>query len=248
MRFRTDEEPDPTEERPFWRQPAWQLSAVFVLLVLLAGIVTVVIGLPDSREHDSTRTAKGPLTTPLTDGATRPPGCVTDDRDQQPPSQPSDDITWRPLNGTKIPLSPSAGPLQQHGTMLWCFAHTPMGAVMAANIIPRHMSGADWRQVTEQQVVADTQREVFVARRSSITTTTVQYTANSPAGFMVVAYSPESATVRLLIRQPGAEYVATDLTLAWDNGDWKLQVLSGGELYTAVRPVAATTGFVLWKV
>jgi hypothetical protein len=245
MRLRSNS--DPLDDRPFWQQRGWQLSAVFFGLVLCAGLVTLVVGLPDSNAQ-KTRATTGPLTTALPRGTTRPAGCGTDDSNQQPPSQPPADVTWRPMNGANIPLSATAGPTQQFGPILWCFAHTPMGAVMAASIIPRHMSGADWRAASDQQLVAGIGREVFEARRASITTGTPQYTANTPAGFQVVTYSPQTATVRLLIRQSAAAYVSADFTVAWDNGDWKLQPLSAGELYTPVTQVTALAGFVMWKV
>lgn len=234
------------DERPFWKQRGWQVSAAFLGLVLVIGIIGIVAGPPtDSDARNSV--ISGPLTTALPPGATRPAGCSTDDSDQEPPSQPPGDVTWRMLNGARIPVSAAVGPRSEHGTLLWCFAHTPMGAVMAANIIPRHMSGADWRTALDQQLVAGISRDVFEAKRDSIKTGTPQYTANSPAGFMVVTYSPEAATVRLLIQHAASGFVKTDLTVVWENGDWKLQPQSGGQLYTTVTPAATPTGYVMWK-
>ncbi|WP_245908246.1 hypothetical protein [Pseudosporangium ferrugineum] len=119
---------------------------------------------------------------------------------------------------------------------------------MAANVIPRHMSGADWETVTVQQVVAGTDRDVFVARRSSMPAVSAQYTASSLAGFMLVEYGPEKATVRLLIRQAATLYVRTDYTVVWDGGDWKLRPYEGGELHSQVTEVAGNGGFVMWTV
>ena len=237
-----------SEDQPFWRQRGWVLSAGFLGLLLLAGATAAIVGLPEADVVDTSHAGTGPLTTPLPSGMTRPAGCSTDDHDQQPPTEPPADIMWHLLNGANIPISATAGPVRQFGTILWCFAHTPMGAAMAVNIIPRHMSGDDWRTAADQQIVAGVQRDVFEARRASITTTKSQYTANSPAGFMVVSYSPEEATIRLLIRQSAAAYVVTDLTVVWDNGDWKLMPLSGGQLYTPVTQASAAAGFVMWKV
>jgi len=245
MRFRRNS--DPLDDRPFWQQRGWQFSAAFFGLVLCAGLVTLVVGLPDANAQKN-GAATGPLTAALPPGMTRPAGCRTNDSNQQPPSRPPADITWQPMNGATIPRSATAGPTQKSGTILWCFAHTPMGAVMAASIIPRHMSGADWRVTSDQQLVAGIGRDVFEARRASITTGTPQYTASSQAGFQVVAYSPQTTTIRLLIRQSAADYVSADFTLDWDNGDWKLRPQTTGELYTPVTQVTALAGFVVWKV
>ncbi|MFI7602619.1 hypothetical protein [Actinoplanes sp. NPDC049681] len=236
------------DDRPFWQQRGWQLSAAFLVLVLCSGVVTALAGVSGGGSDGERAAAAGPLGAGVADGQSRPAGCRTDDADQRPPQRAPDDVTWRPLNGAKIPVSPSAGPVQESGTVLWCFAHTPMGAVMAANVIPRHMSGAEWKTVTEQQVVAGVDRDVFVARRSSLPVSSTQYTANTLAGFMLLSYAPESATVRLLIRQSPAVYGTADFDLAWDGGDWKLRPLSGGELHTPVTAVTANGGFVMWKV
>ncbi|WP_198348093.1 hypothetical protein [Plantactinospora sp. KBS50] len=162
--------------------------------------------------------------------------------------RPPADVTWRQLNGAGVPLSASAGPLRTTGAVQWCFAHTPMGAVMAANVIPRHMSGAEWRSVTAQQVVPGIDRDIFVAMRSSQQDAPVRYTANSLAGFLLMSYASDLATVRLLIRQVPATYGVTDYTVQWQGGDWKLRPLAGGDLHTPVTPVPDATGFVLWAV
>jgi hypothetical protein len=68
------------------------------------------------------------------------------------------------------------------------------------------------------------------------------------AGFRVMSYSPETATIRLLIRQPTAELAATSLTVTWNNGDWKLQPSSDGQLYGTVAAVPNADGFVMWSL
>ena len=210
MRIRRDR--PPMDDTPFWKQRSWQLSAAFGVLVILAGLVTAVVGLPDLAGGGRPKDVAGPLTTSLPAGSARPPGCHTDDSDQKPPSRPPDDITWKPLNGANIPMSATAGPMLRYGAVLWCLAHTPMGAVMAVNIIPRQMSGVDWQVAADQQLIDGPMRDVFVARRSSIAATTPEYTANSPAGFRLLSYSPQVARVSLLIRVSPTEFASTELT------------------------------------
>ena len=247
MRHRS--ESGEVDDRPFWQQRGWQWSAAFVAVVLCMGVVVAFSGGPDAAAKSAEQpTETGPLSGGVGPDGSRPGGCHTDDTDQAAPVRPPSDVTWRPLNGANIPLSASAGPVQTSGPVLWCFAHTPIGAVMAANVIPRQMSGNDWRTVTEQQVVPGIARDVFVAMRSSQPQAPQQYTASSVAGFMLVSYSPDTATVRLLIKQLPALYGVTDFTVAWDGGDWKLQALSDGDLHTQLTAVTANGGFVMWKV
>ena len=245
-RFFSDDADDDPEERPFWQQRGWQVSAAFFAVMLVAGTVIALGGGPDAEAEPVA--AAGPLSGGITLDGGRPAGCRTDDSAQSTPVRPPDDVTWQPLNGSSVPLSASAGPLRSSGPVMWCYAHTPMGAVMAAHVIPRHMSGKEWRTITDQQVVPGVGRDIFVAMRSSLEDVTPQYTASSLAGFVLMSYSPEAATVRLLIRLGPAGLGVTDYALAWSGGDWKVRPLSSGDLHTPVSPVPAATGFVLWPV
>jgi hypothetical protein len=236
------------DDRPFWQQRGWQVSAVFLVLVVCAGGATVLTGGPDAGDGVERTAAAGPLSSGVGPDGSRPGGCRSDDSDQEPPAAPPKDVTWQQLNGGRIPLSPTSGPLMTSGALLWCFAHTPMGAVMAAHVIPRQMSGSDWETVTDQQVVPGISREIFVAMRSSDRGAPPQYTSRSLAGFMLLTYSPDEATVRLLIKDTAAVYGIADYTVAWTGGDWKVQPLSDGNLHTPLKVVTANAGFVMWKV
>lgn len=232
------------EQKPFWRHRRWQWSAAFVALAVCVGLVAALGGADNASSGDAT--ASGPVIGDLGPDGSRPQGCRTNDSNERIPTTAPRDITWRPLNGADTPVSASAGPLKSTGPLLWCFAHTPMGAVMAAHVIPRHMSGPDWRTVTRQQLMPGFGRDYFEAMRETMPETGAVQTTNSMAGFLVVRYSAATATIRVLIRQATVMYVSMDYTVDWDGVDWKLRPLSIGGLYTRVTPVVSLTGFVLW--
>jgi hypothetical protein len=108
------------------------------------------------------------------------------------------------------------------------------------------MSGPDWRTVTHQQLVPGFGRDYFEAMRESLPERGQVQTTNTLAGFLVLTYSPTTATVRVLVRQATATYVSADYTVDWDGVDWKLRPLSIGDLHTRVTPVLSPVGFVLW--
>ncbi|BFU43970.1 hypothetical protein [Krasilnikovia sp. MM14-A1004] len=238
---------DDRDDRPFWKQRGWQLSAGFLAVVLVFGVFAALGRHAEPRGAAETAPMVGPLTESLNPGRTRPDGCDTDDSDQSPPTEPPGDVTWRPLNGGSVPVSASAGPLRDDGPVLWCFAHTPRGAVLAATVIPRQLSGPRWRAVVAQQVVPGNPRDMFAAMRASIPDTPPQYIARTLAGFLLQDYSPEQATVRLLIKDGQGQYTRVDYTMAFAGGDWKIQPLSGGDLYSAEAPVPDPAGFVMWR-
>ena len=244
----TDDAPstpdEENENQPYWRQRRWLVSAVFLGVVLLVGVVAIVVG---GGPTGSAPAVAGPVIGELGPDGARPQQCRTDDSDQRVPETAPRDVTWWPLNGAQTPRSASAGPLKSTGPLRWCFAHTPMGAVMAANVIPRQMSGPDWRLVLDQQLVPGFSRDYFEAMRESLTDVGTTRTTTSLAGFSVVTYSPETARIRILVRLATASYAAADYTLDWDGVDWKVRPLNAGGLHTEAIAVFSLAGFVLWK-
>ncbi|MEV6949696.1 hypothetical protein AB0N07_48935 [Streptomyces sp. NPDC051172] len=242
----------PEPSGPYWKQRSWQTSAGFLALVVLVGVFVALTSDGDGGRAGAAPSA-GPLTTATArDG--RPKGCRTDDSagDALPKSAPKD-ISWQALGIARVPVSASAGPTRTSGVMRWCFAHTPVGAALAATVIPSQMSGSGWRTITDQQVVAGSGRDLFAFQRSTVAdvdsaaesgdTSTASY-----AGFAVTSYTGTDAGVRLLLRT-GQGYASTVVLLRWSGGDWKVVPDDSGSLHTTVANVSGNTnGFVLWGV
>ncbi|WP_031134227.1 MULTISPECIES: hypothetical protein [Streptomyces] len=251
---------------PYWRQRGWQVSAAFLgVVVLLSGIVALTAGRGTADDRAGAPPSKGPLSgsPAMRDG--RPDGCRTDDGGGDVmPTAPPGDVDWRTLGVTRVPVSASAGPTLTQGPVWWCFAHTPAGAVLAAHIIPSHMSGPDWRTVAQEQVVPGRGRDLFVFKRSTVRddapgggrdtgsgsspdTGSGSSSVASYAGFSVPAYSGRAATVELLLKTAQG-YATTSVSLRWSGGDWKVQPSDNGALHTPVKAVQGTNGHLLWGV
>ncbi|MFJ9538294.1 hypothetical protein ACIRPX_13630 [Streptomyces sp. NPDC101225] len=235
---------------PYWKQRSWQLSAGFLGLVfLVGGISTLTSGHGGGGGSATAKASDGPhISTVTKDG--RPAGCSTDDSagDTVPKAAPKD-IRWRTLGVARVPVSASAGPTRFDGELWWCFAHTPDGAVLAANVIPSQMSGSQWRTITEQQVVAGRGREMWEFQRATVQNVDSAADTDAPVasyvGFSVKSYTSKAASVRLLIK--GSQgFAATTIDLRWNGGDWKVLPDGGGALHSSVSSVTNTNGFVLW--
>ncbi|MEU4088482.1 hypothetical protein [Streptomyces aureus] len=239
------------ESGPYYRQRSWQLSAGFLAVVaVVGGVVTLLSGPDTTAAHASGAATAGPLAGPAAkDG--RPRGCRTDDATgAELPKKAPGDVGWRTLGVARVPVSPSAGPTRIQGALWWCYAHTPTGAVIAAHVIPSQMSGSDWRTVTEQQVVPGRGREMFEFQRATVQSTDGRDSGTavaSYAGFSVSSYTGTAATVRLLLKSAQG-YAATDISLRWSGGDWKVRPDDNGSLHSPVSAVQSTNGFVLWGV
>lgn len=239
------------ESGPYWKQRSWQASAGFLALVVVLGVITTVTSGSGSGDDAKAPASKGPLSGTVTIKDGRPGGCRTDDSagDAIPTSVPKD-ISWHTLGIGRVPVSASAGPTRIQGAVWWCFAHTPMGAVLAATDIPTQMSGAQWRTVTDQQVVAGQERELFVFQRTAVPDTAGSDSApttSSYAGFQVTSYTSEAASVVLLIKNDQG-YAKTTVYVRWSGGDWKIQPDSSGSLYSQLASEQSAVGYTLWGV
>ncbi|WP_338017753.1 hypothetical protein [Streptomyces adustus] len=239
------------ESGPYWKQHNWQLSAGFLgLVVLLGGFVALTSG--GDGDGASAAASDGPLSAGAAPKDGRPDGCRTDDSagDALPTSAPKD-ISWHTLGVARVPVSASSGPTRTTGPLRWCYAHTPVGAALAATVIPSQMSGSGWKTVSRQQVVAGRGRDLFEFQRSTVPN--IDSVEQSPglavgtyAGFAVTAYTGRAAQVSLLIRT-GQGYAQTTIVLRFSDGDWKVVPDGDGSLHTSVTTVQGNpSGYVLW--
>ncbi|MDX2938951.1 hypothetical protein [Streptomyces ipomoeae] len=244
-------------EQPFWQQRGWILSAGFLaVLLVLAAFFAVT---KDDGEQ-SARASGDPSPAPTStsdsgagDGGSRddrPAGCRTDDSDTAKPTKAPKDFYWK-ANGTGlVPVSKTAGPLKFDGPVWSCFAHTPMGAVMAVHSITDHLSYKGWRKVVEKQVVPGEGRDALVATRSQEADqpTTGSPDAGGYAGFTVLSYNADQATVMVLVRGMGdGGYGSASVSVHWQDGDWKLAPDPDGTVYSGMAQIDGTDGFVTWE-
>ncbi|CAL9580961.1 hypothetical protein SUDANB140_05038 [Streptomyces sp. enrichment culture] len=253
---RARREPWAEEQGPYRMQRGWQLSVGFLaLVVLVSGVVALTPDREAAGDRANPAAGAGPSSGNPTTESGRPTGCRTDDGagDELPTAAPKD-VEWRALDGAEVPVSASAGPLRTDGPLWRCFAHTPVGAVLAAHVIPSRMSGPHWRAVTEAQLVAGRGREMFVCRRSAAVGSdtdaasrrrTGRSTVASYAGFSVLSYSREEASVELLLKGEQS-YASTTVALRWSGGDWKVEPLGSGAPYSPVEKVQGTGGRLMW--
>jgi len=240
------------ETGPYWKQRSWQASAGFLgLVVVLGGVTALTSGSGTGGDRVKASASNGPLSATSVKKDGRPNGCRTDDSagDAIPTSVPKD-ISWRTLGIGRVPVSASAGPTRIQGDVWWCFAHTPMGAALAATVIPSQMSGSQWRTVTDQQVVAGKGREMFVFQRTVVPDTDSSNSApstSSYAGFQVTSYTSRAATVELLIKNDQG-YAKTSIDVRWSGGDWKIQPDGSGGLYSQLASAQNVVGYTLWGV
>jgi hypothetical protein len=241
-------------EQPFWQQRGWILSAGFLLVLLVLAVFTMAT----SGDEDPAGASADPSPTPsATHGSgggsgsdARPAGCRTDDSDQAKPTAAPADFSWKADGTGLVPVSKTAGPIKYDGPVWSCFAHTPMGAVLAAHSITDHLSYPGWRKVVERQVVPGAGRDALIASRSQEDDkpTSGKADPGGYAGFSVLSYNKKEATLMFLLRGPNSgTYGSASVTVRWKDGDWKLAPDPDGTVYSGMAQVSDTQGFVTWE-
>ncbi|MEU1603147.1 hypothetical protein [Micromonospora matsumotoense] len=223
---------------PFWTERGWILSVAF-----LAGMGLLAAGAWLSGSAGGT--GVDPVArTAVAQVAQCPPRPVV----AAGPAVPPDDVAWRTLDGgDRVPVSATQGPSRTADGVLGCFAHTPIGAVLAAHAVPTQLAGATWRTVADRQVLPGPGRDVLVARLEAAAGVVTSRGGGSYAGFTVARYAADAARVQLLVKTGAGGYVATLVELRWDAGDWKVVPSRAGVVYASIGTVTGSAGYTLWR-
>ena len=156
-------------------------------------------------------------------------------------------VRWSGFYGVELPVSAQAGPYDTSGGMAAGFAHSPLGALLAAVNIgvranaqwgPRIFTAVIRGQVTGPDaaaLLAGCQAAYDQAAQSG------QVTGGQPLGtvdvteqaFRWVAYTPAAAILDLVSAGPGSNgatvRASVQMEVVWDGGDWKVIAPPGGD-------------------
>ncbi|KLL10915.1 hypothetical protein [Protofrankia coriariae] len=172
------------------------------------------------------------------------------------------DLTWLDFHGFALPVSPAAGPRILADDRASGFAHTPLGAALAAiHVVFRTdaIVGAYIFEPTiaEQATGAD-QPALLTRTRIAAARYTIPDRLTGRFSDPIFRY----AGVRFDVAAPDRVvlYVATDavdstgttgyaamrIELRWERGDWRIVVPPGGNWETVITRIASTAGFQLF--
>jgi hypothetical protein len=230
--------------------------AVMTVVVLGAGLTLVVTARPSG----SGATAGRPV-------PSVPPATLTAPASQGRPQLPQVSLAglrWSDFYGVELPYSPQAGPHDTRGGLAAGFAHSPLGALLAAvNIAVR--ANAQWgpaifgpeirSHVTgpgAAALLAGCQASYDQASQSE------HVTGGQPLGdvdvaeeaFRWVAYTPATAVIDLVSAGPGSQgtivRVSIQLTTLWHRTDWMLVVPQGGDWRNSASALASLAGYTVF--
>jgi hypothetical protein len=227
--------------------PVVWLVAFAAVVVVAAVVLIAVLGGDDTDPGAGPSSTTGPSTPTSTSGVSEPLPTT-------PPSSAPQDVTWALVGQTAVPTSAAAGPDTVAGGTASGFAHTPVGALVAAAQISARAAfsaGRDsWEPTIERQFVPSDDRDRLVAALEAAgDTPAAPGELSQIAGFQYLSYSPDTAVIGLAMRAPSAgtpRYHVLTLTVVWRDGDWRMVAPPGGAWTSVNRVATDLTGVVEW--
>lgn len=122
--------------------------------------------------------------------------------------------TWVSTNGGWMgPVSKTAGPMAK-SSIENCFEHSAEGGLYAAT----------WAYIQMVESPKDYMPTIVGPGADALRELRMKDTKTAPvlhiSGYRYISYTPERATVRLLIKTPSATYWSADIVMEWHDGDW----------------------------
>lgn len=229
-----------------WTRPGFLIAAGLIALAVIGGVVVALA--PDG---DDPEPGPEPSTAPATATAT---GAGPAALPTTIPTVAPDGVTWQLVGQAAVPVSATAGPSRVADGVAAGYAHTPVGALIAAAQISTragYAAGEDsWAPTIDRQFVASADRDrLLAALRNVGDSPSAPGELSQIAGFQYLSYTPDSAVVGLVYRAPAAgsaRYHVLTLTLVWRDGDWRMVAPPGGAWTSVNRQAADLTGVVEW--
>lgn len=234
------------------RRPAVVVGAIVVLAVGI--LVGVVIG---SRGDDTPVSPGTSATAAVVSGSATASLSAQETTSGLPSIDNRDVEMYDYLGGLRLPRSPTAGPRTMEGDLASGFAHSPLGAVLAAvNIAYRtapNLGAPVYEPTISSQVVGVDKPALLAAARrdgSGSVPKPGQRIAGSDSsldGWRVDSYSPDQVTMHYLISQVSENgdlvSAAVQVYLRWIDEDWRVIAPAGGDWASAGGPARDTSTY-----
>jgi hypothetical protein len=240
--------PDYATPRPP-RRIALLITAAVTLII---GSVVFLILFP----HTNTPNANpsGPTSSQATNTNPANNSANNSAADDTLPSSAPTGITWKLVGQVAVPFSATDGPHNVSAGTATGYAHTPIGALIAAaqiNTRAGYSAGTDsWEPTLQHQFVPSADRDALLQllRQTKADGQPVAAPGQLAqiAGFRFYSYTPQTATLALALRSPSGAYALITLTVQWRDGDWQMVAPPGGHWTSVVTRPNDLTGVIPW--
>jgi hypothetical protein len=227
-------------------------AAAVAAILLAAGLAFALTGRPPA-----SRPPAAAATAPASPAGTAGPG----QGQGQVPRVSLASVRWSSFYGVELPVSAQAGPSGTSGGFAAGFAHTPLGALLAAvNIGVR--ANAQWgprifTEVIRRQVTGPDAAALLAACQAAYdqAAQSAQVAGGQPLGtvdvteqaFRWITYTPAAAILDLVSAGPGdggaTVRASVQVEVVWDGGDWKAVAPPGGDWGNSAAELFSLAGY-----
>lgn len=237
----------------FWRPITIAAGVALLIVLLLLGFVFLGNSGKSlraaSQPAPASTSANNGTATPTTTATTTSSGCSLPPGNQTIPELTPQRIRWSIYETVALPVSKTAGPQKLNGDIARCYAHDPLGALIAATQLSARLVLSPSTDVAAQQVVPGPGQSAFIAQdKQAIKTQGSAVPGNYAqfAGFKYVTYTPALAVIEMATQGSNGAYQATTVTVSWVDGDWKLVLQPNGATSPNTLPLSSINGYSTW--
>lgn len=218
-------------KRWFW------VAVTTVSLFFLLGVILF------PRGEERTPSSAAPSSSsaqPVLDSGCAGAGASDDEsvRDRKPK-----DTQWVTTDsGWVAPEAESIGPLVD-SPLRSCFEHSAEGALYSSAWTLVQINDPEVRDIALDELLTGPGHE---AAKKSLRDSKTRHGESSfhIAGYRYLSYSPQRATIQLMVQTSSGDYRSMDMVMVWENNDWRLHVPQN--VKNSISRVTDTSRFIVW--
>lgn len=235
---------------PGKRWTLW-VSSILVATVIAASLVVLFWPRPgtDQPSADGSATAgTSAQQQPANEDECEP--AAWDDSDIMPPT----DLTWTSVAGNQWPMSATTGPTRTIDGLAGCFAHSPIGAALAAVNLTQSLRTADQdtaHDILAAQYVDNDGRRIAADDIDTYFPQQPQESRQFGAvvGYTFVGYTDTIARVVLVEKWPQrVQFTGYTVTVQWSGDDWQVLLDASGQPSPDGEITIDPEAFTYWEV
>lgn len=243
---------DDVRQNP-WTRPGFIAAALVVAIVLVLGTFLAVRAASTNDPGPTTLNAGEPTASAepdpeATEATTDPSVCGLEGVELEGTVTATPIAEWSLIGTTAAPSVEGAGPgVVEESGLRYCFARTPEGAVLAAaNMLALGEEQSVREGFIEHLVASGPGRDAFRESSRDPDATSSQVRVQT-AGFNLLEYTGDTATVDLAIRTSNDTVGAVAYSLVWEEGDWRVRFRDDGTLWNLPVQLPDLTGYIPWS-
>ncbi len=229
------------------------ISAGVVALIAILGIAVVGTILWPDGETEQPEAAASPEGDPPAEAVTAPTYsdsvCDLPASDATTLDTPPKNTEWEFVGAMQAPSIPDVGPgiIEENGFRR-CYAHSPEGAlVAAANVLAMGTDPNLVYDLNDKLVAKGPGRDAVLEKLETNPPTSEDGVRLSIVGFQLMGYGPNHARIDLAVEGSNGTLASVTTDLAWEDGDWKVELDPTGQPIIPTAPLTDAFGYLPWS-